>query len=648
MANKKSLFLISNGSNEIYKSNTLTNFKNKLPEPLDFIGDDKYEIAVESVGFSCIFRNIKLPDDDSFPSFIITNQLTPDDVHEGQCVYEGQDNEICTKPMPFTIRTEPYVQPGDRDDKQYFYYFGRFSEKYYSQEELTNYFEIINSKCPVYIKFIGGLLNFGRNPQNHEHGFYHVLIHPSMMETFGFESTVILEYRYAFMSKNGLKDFDPADRIVNNVWKKNVYKKVMHYDGQIYYVFTIGALTEKVRATKSPVDKKTIFPNVVKVQSDNISPQIFNNSFSNDLVVFCPDFSINNDYHFHEFESKQYVPLLNSTITDFEIKICDENNKQLQLLPGVPSILKIDIRKMSKKTNFNVRLTSTPNKEFPNNKNHHFRVKLPSVISLDNNWRVALTSITHPNSFKTLLASKNSRGMQIRYLVGPPPIEGLVISSNDQDIKNKVLSRGQPNVRIHTRVFEDIMHTETSLQKELIEFFSSTGNNFGEVVVNSNSIISLKFWQKSVFIVSNNLLRVLGYNEELNLNDNATAIVIDDTNSNLIIGKNGDGTENFTLVLNKPINLDALRPNYMIAYTNFIESSIIGGIYSKILRVIPVSNADKGYIISDFKHKEFLELQNTEISEIEIVLRSHDGEYVNFGTKEDIILNLEFTNDVIG
>jgi hypothetical protein len=39
-----------------------------------------------------------------------------------------------------------------------------------------------------------------------------------------------------------------------------------------------------------------------------------------------------------------------------------------------------------------------------------------------------------------------------------------------------------------------------------------------------------------------------------------------------------------------------------------------------------------------------LDLQNTEINEIEIELRSHDGEYIYFGNDQNVILNLEFSN----
>ncbi|EFX62609.1 hypothetical protein DAPPUDRAFT_336709 [Daphnia pulex] len=49
-----------------------------------------------------------------------------------------------------------------------------------------------------------------------------------------------------------------------------------------------------------------------------------------------------------------------------------------------------------------------------------------------------------------------------------------------------------------------------------------------------------------------------------------------------------------------------------------------GGEYHKILRIIPIRESKTGYIISEFKHKEFHELQNTEIRELEIELRAHD------------------------
>jgi len=69
----KSVFLISNGSSNYFPKNTLTNFRNKLPEDFDV---NDYEVAVKSIGFSTVFKEIKTPEN-GFPSFFISKNLLP-------------------------------------------------------------------------------------------------------------------------------------------------------------------------------------------------------------------------------------------------------------------------------------------------------------------------------------------------------------------------------------------------------------------------------------------------------------------------------------------------------------------------------------------------------------------------------------------
>ena len=617
MDTNKSVFLISNGSEKTHPNNTLTKFTNKLPEAIEIPQNEKYEMAVESVGFSCYFRNIKLPEDDFYPSFIISNCIKSTDMtRDGRCVYGQELDKICSSPITFKFFD-------NEDMKNCYWYMGRFSEKYYTENELTTFFDAINREYNTEIKFVDGLLQFGRE---FDQPWYWVLVHPTMMETFGFEASMYLKYKY-----NEQLDFKSIFKIGDSVsihsvieeegvktllWRKKVLEKLVNYNGHLYFAYQIGLMTNFLRASNNDISKRCI-PRLVKVESDNIEPQIFNNSFSNDLVVFGPDFQRNEDYYFHEFETKQYVPILNSTITDFDIRLCDEDNKQLQLLPGVPTILKVDIRKMETQTRFNVRLTSIKTKEFKNNTNSHFKVKLPNVLSLDSNWRVALTSISHPNVYKTFLPDKQNRGMYVRQ------VEGNTI------------------VKQAIKIYKDDLYTLESLVYELQEFF--TKHNFGRVTESPDHKLTITFEKTGSFYVSNNVLRVLGYNDRLNQNEKATEIFIDRNNNNLKVLKDENDIEKYVLEFNEPINMDFLKPNYIISYTNFIESSIIGGIYSKILRVIPLASKERGFVITEFKHNEYIKLQNTEISEIEINLRSHDGEYVNFGTQEDVIFNLEFT-----
>ena len=411
--------------------------------------------------------------------------------------------------------------------------------------------------------------------------------------------------------------------------EKKLAHRLVNYFGHIYFAYLVNSENTFPKSTKTDITKRN-YPTVVKIVSNNVEPQIFNNSFSNDLVVFCPDFKKHEDYHFHEFESKQYIPMLNTTITDFTVKLTDEYNQQLQLLPGIPTIIKLVIKSMEeKKKSFNIRLTSVKTEQFQKNTNYNFKVKLPNILSLDKTWRVSLTSISHPNDYRTFLPDTNDRTMLFR------KYDGNVTST-------------------HFHTFAEDLYTIDRLLNELRTFLEVFG---GELILISPNKVRLKFSKPGTFWVSNNVLQVLGYNEWINLEDNATKIEIH-ARSQILKVQTKDGEtkdseseddlivtkEEYILDFHNPINLEFLKPNYVFVYANFVESSIIGGKYSKILRVFPLQNKDKGFVITEFKHNEYLELQNTDISEMEIEIRSHDGQYINFATNEDIILNLEFTN----
>ena len=77
------IFLISNGSPDIYPDNKLTNFKNKLPTIFEFPENENWCMAVESIGFSTNFRNIDLPKNLDTPSFILSDcQINVEDCEE--------------------------------------------------------------------------------------------------------------------------------------------------------------------------------------------------------------------------------------------------------------------------------------------------------------------------------------------------------------------------------------------------------------------------------------------------------------------------------------------------------------------------------------------------------------------------------------
>jgi GR25 family glycosyltransferase involved in LPS biosynthesis len=228
-------------------------------------------------------------------------------------------------------------------------------------------------------------------------------------------------------------------------------------------------------------------------------------------------------------------------------------------------------------------------------------------------WKVCLTSISHPNSFKTFLNDRASRKILIKHKGGA----------------------------VHQYVLDHKTYTKEQLVDSLNTLFKAT--LVGEVKLTDKNKVEFKFIQDDTeFLASNYMLEVLGYNGVLGTEKNATLLKITEQTPHVekrILFETD--TVHFLRFQNE-VNLDLLRPDYIIAYTNIVSPTIIGGIYSKILRVIPIKTSENEYVITEFHHKEFLELQNTEISEIEIELRSHDGSPIEFGFEQDIILNLEF------
>jgi hypothetical protein len=82
----------------------------------------------------------------------------------------------------------------------------------------------------------------------------------------------------------------------------------------------------------------------------------------------------------------------------------------------------------------------------------------------------------------------------------------------------------------------------------------------------------------------------------------------------------------------------------MMVYSNIVEGSIVGNKICNILKIVPTKKHEDNYVLNEFKHNEFYDLHNTDIDEIEITLRSHDGEIINFLSDQNVIINLLFSN----
>ena len=669
----KSVFLISNGSSNYFPKNTLTNFRNKLPEDFDV---NDYEVAVKSIGFSTVFKEIKTPEN-GFPSFFISKNLLPTyGFTPSELVSDGSEPQLLqiktldNPPDLSADKTESLCQNGslcldllngefkelslkpfDFDNRKVFQtpltrpYFFKESETY-SSGKLTDFFDRINLIENSNISYKNGALTVELQDQNYYYdtpilNSYWFVCHETFIDTFNIKpyNNIILTKKMinklrfdpqtidksktlpTWDDKNDLPDFCEHSKINYEREERTYFVKLnstkVYFKGEVYYAFHIQSPLHYIKSSIDIDNQK--YPELLKIKSRNIKSQILNDSHSKDLVVFCPDFNKKATFFYHEFDSLQYIRLENTSLRDFEINICDDKDKFLQLAPGTPSIVKLSFRKMEKsKESFNVRLSSTKNSKYPKNTSTSFRVELPNTLNLDRSWKVALTSISHPNNFTTFLADEDSRTLQV-----------LWREENGTIMK-------------HRLIMQENYETAQELFDELKQFF--VNNDLGSVNYHLNRIC-LKFKRPCLFSISNYLLRVLGFTHLETLHSHrkfTTYKILFSTPFSFI--KTDENSSDILFCFQEEITLKILDPKYICIYANFISPTILGGEYHKILRIIPIRESKTGYIISEFKHKEFHELQNTEIRELEIELRAHDGELINFKSKQNIILNLLFSN----
>ena len=598
------IYLISNASTTTNPNNSLTQFKNSLPDSIDFENDANIQVSLEAIGFSCEFRNLNVPEDPTFPSFIVTdcglntesNCLRQRGIWENvedfrKCIstyvfdYDRLGNSLCLK-------------------KEYF-----LEDKWYTKEDVEQMCQNYNKDGTVQFEYEDGALTIKRN----ENKIYWVLLHPTFMEAFNipFDTCLKKSDRFRFRVENSK---------FPNAWPvyKRIYERSVNYRGEYYFGFQLAVDTIEIKGLKFDISEPKK-PEIIKVRSSIISSQILNNTHSKDLLCFCPDFKNTGTYYFKEFEQLQRIKLANTTLQDIDISLRDENDKKLQLLPGVPTYVKLKFDNVPiYNRSFNVRLTSNASEMFPKNRRQAFKVQLPNSLffSSRRNWKVALTSISHPNLFNTFHGTDQERTLVYKNLEGVP-IAKLTFEN-----------------RIYTK--EEIF----TLLRDTFKKPSSQPPNWDpddyiHVNLNDAGKLTLQLMGVGRYDFSNLVLNVLGYetyNEYIEF-------------SSYYVQHSPGDQESIIINFDDGINVNYWQPDYLICYCNIVQPTVFGDEYRNILRTIPIPKENNdAYIIQEFKNKNYLPLSNTEMSEIEINLRSHDGKPIDFNGNENVIMNLEFAN----
>ena len=594
------VYIISNGSPEVFPENSLTNFSNCLPSTFEIKRNENYMVSVESIGFSSKFSNILTPEENTTPSILIAHNVKLCS-HEipGSCTFSEtntqEELESCAKCLEWDFNANCLIH-------EYF-----FKNQFYTELNIKEFFKKITEENPVNFIYRDHVLSI--EPKKLLEQNTYIFLHPTFVKTFK------LPTKTKFTGGTELNTLQTPNRQMQNVLINHYYNKSLTFRGDEYYGYRILPPNKMLPLKGIPVEElKQKLPKIIRVQSSIISSQILDGSHSKDLVVFCTDFQNVDNYYYQEFLQPQKVRLQNTMLNQIDLSLRDEKGRKLQLITGVPTIVKLKFEKMdSNVKSFNVRLTSSGSELYPDNKKASFKVKLPNTLYFNDKWKVALTSITHPNTYNTFTGKEKDIKNTFVFLYNEKnyPDEYPVFYTFD----TKIYKEYELLDLLNREIFQDrknwqFLTADFQAQTKKVRLFPHYNCSIG---------------------MGHNLLDILGYDGPRNKLNNHTFLDL----------RRGE-----YLNFGKEVNLNALQPHLMIAYCNIVKPTIFASENLNVLRVLPTpdSKDKKGVILQEFQNKHFVELSNTEISEIEINFRSPDGELIPFAGDKEIILNLEFSN----
>ena len=593
--NENVLFCISNASTETY-DNTLTNFTNKFPKDFVLSENFEWEIAVESIGLEYRKVNFDLPSNIFAPHIFFLTK-------------ENSFNSLSdfSSPLPTQYFKFPSLT----------YTFSKF-EEVISQYNTSfwNFLEIKILQTSTYLegkKYISFAGGYKVNELKK------VYIHEKILQNFGFN----VHYASAKLKKHVEKEIVSISGLFEN---------------EPYFIINVDLCSDtsleeekkKVDLCTSgyyelqsylPIAERTFNTNydVILIKSKNIENQIFNDKYEKTLGYIVLNRSDVNSFVVKSFKTKEHFPLINSIFSSFNIFLTDINHTPLQLAPGIPSFVKLHLQKMERETKV-LKLTSEISSTHPDNTNNKFSITLPEKLQIrGREWRIALSSICFKPQFATFNKEVYFRAfysVQMKENEEPVDYYRTVTFPPGNYAPEDIVKY------INTQFFPARTSDEWTIsQAKLLK------------MIYENEKIKIKIgkykykWTNSLKIeISKDLLYFFGSDINELLLDNKEIKVFEKLHSEDIEFYN-------------KVRKEGVAPPYILVYANFLQPSIVGSSYTKVLKILSVSNNSE-YKKFEFEHLEFFKIESSVLETLSFEIRTHNGDLMRLAHDDKIVMSL--------
>lgn len=245
-------------------------------------------------------------------------------------------------------------------------------------------------------------------------------------------------------------------------------------------------------------------------------------------------------------------------------------------------------------------LSNSSMRYFPENKSTHFVTKLPRHVHLEGQWAVSLIDIHVPLNFQNVSKEEKNRCMSY----------ARAGRLSDDEIDTKFF--------LHPGLYKDMEELldelNTRTHDSHVEFYLKPGFFVGVRKKCGNDVCNAS---KHRFRLSQSLGKILGFEPSTT----AHSMFVDD----------GEVLSDF------PANLNANLPTSLLVYTDICQPFILGDVYAKLLRIVPLdlSHYTYGRTLSvNFSRSVYVPLMCSNFETIEILIRSEIGEKVSldYGT----------------
>ena len=658
-----SITLLSNGSSNLFKENSLTSFSNKLHTPIILNPSDYHYVALQEIGLSLNSGNIKIP-----------NQKPAIIYFEWNTSFSNNLEKITNYETLKQVFIETYEQNKNSFFINYPNKFGIYSDKGHIENKVytTDTIEQELRKFDFFSNeefFEGKLqLRLVKNYIKDTNDLWWQRFEIKRQNSNPSETAIDKNKEIGLLiHRNLAKALQLSTHLKDNfVLHSSRFEKptTLEIDSETYLLYFIRESEIVFGGIFHDNKIQSNDDTVINIDSNIVDPYISDTKFCNTLATFNNVTNNQNFFHYYP-NSRTFYKLRGNEIDTINIRISDKDYNQLSLFQGIPTIVKLIIRsKVTMDFTSNLRVSSkAPGTLQFQNKNSSFRVVLPSNdIFQSENSQLSISSITYPNQFKVLPKYLKSDKIRKIFLYSDQKVDefnmnffteddpeltedianavsldpNVLISNFNKKFKKEKIEwvYDKLNQRISLRTKQNAYLLQIPIQLGKILGLQESDVNYSNQMATSHLFRPLWFYKA---FLTEKLVDVMKIQNDLSIYE--------------LLGNNDFPVEDFFYIglssndvfqFQQSIDLQLHRPRYALVYNNIIEDSIVDNSYYKILKTIYFEDSESKWKTITYKNDEFKKIQEKNPLYLEFSLRLPSGDLVEFENDEDdVVVNLK-------